>query len=622
MFDQQKFTAQNALDLIETGTPPLRFETGAAVYRAAVKRIAKTAVPGMITCDLSTIPMDLAFVDLLFERLNRQPPASKKERQARAQWKSRLRTIARRLEDVPVVCTTAPWENCLDAIRQLAAGRGMNDQSLIPITSSLRAAAVEDGLEPSGLTGQWLTAVLKKSSRKRRKSLKSAAQIFDDFWPELPSPLRPLERFGSIEINSSMRRGRPLPPRVAEELEAYLSQRVAGKTAEGFTRSVTVQAGIKEQESTNIYRQATGWLFDALCEAGELDPDANIGMADLARLDWLGRIAFEALADANTDDGEPQAFSWRPIAPKTIYNRTASLITMFRTLHPDFLKQQYELHDPSSPAPEVIGAEGLGKILRGHFKQEMTDAHRAFCRTIILDQNKQRLLLNMHMICWSEAQERWKGYGAQRYHEQMQTMNLCILSAILAMVVHIPFRARTVTSMVLEGKQPDLSLPTGQKRIEFHVAPARMKVPKTFDAILADTKQSRPRQILDWFIAGPRRELLHNPRLLRPENRKPDLLFCGIGRARYNRVLAEWTEDVGLRMTTHLFRHALASILINCCGCPLEDAARMLGNSVATAERQYVFQDLMRRREETMRQLAGYRENLTETHHPGRKRKQ
>lgn len=620
MFDQQRYTAQDALDLIEAGTAPLHFETGSGVYRAAVKRLAKHHISGMMTSDLSAIPIDLAFVDLLFERLNRLPPASKKERQARAQWKSRLRTIARRLGDVPVMRTTTSWENFLDAVKQLAVVRGMNEQGLIPVTSSLRAAAVEDGLEPSDLTRHWLTDVLKKSSQKRRKSLKSGAQIVDDFWPDLPPHLRPNECFGSIEISSRKRRGRPLPRRVAEELESYLAQRVAGKTAEGFTRSVTVQAGIKEKESTNIYRQATGWFFDALCEFGELESDADIGMADLARLDWLGKIAFEALADEDTDDGEPRAFPWSPIQAKTVYNRTSSLITMIGTLYPDFLLQQYELHDPSAPVPEAINAEGLRKILQGHFKQEMTDSHRAFCRAIILDEDRQRLLLNMHMICWAEAQEDWKTYGSQRPHQQMQTMNLCILAAILATVVNIPFRARTITSMVLEGERPDLSLPKGQKRIEFHVAPARMKVPKTFDAILEDTRHSRPRQIIDWFIAGPRRELLQNPRLLRPENTKSNLLFCGIGRARYNRVLAEWTEDIGIRMTTHMFRHALASILINCCDCPLEDAARMLGNTVATAERQYVFQDLIRRRGGTMRKLAGYREKLAETHHPGRKR--
>src|SRR5690606_12596968 len=98
-------------------------------------------------------------------------------------------------------------------------------------------------------------------------------------------------------------------------------------------------------------------------------------------------------------------------------------------------------------------------------------------------------------------------------------------------------------------------------------------------------------------------ELLQNSSLLRADSAQPDLLFCGVGRARYNRVLTDWSEDLGLRMTTHMFRHAIASILINCCDCPIEDVARMLGNSTAVTERRYVFQDLMKRRGRTLQKL-------------------
>ncbi|AMY68309.1 hypothetical protein [Frigidibacter mobilis] len=621
MFDHSRFTVQDALDLIESGTPPLAFGTGVAVYRAAVKRLAKTSVPSLLTGDLATIPMSLAFVDLLFSRIELQPPVSKKERDHRSQWKSRLRTIARLLEGVPVVGTTAGWDACLAAVKSLAKARGLKEQALIPITSTIRQAAVEDGREPSDLTHDWLVNIIKKSSPKRRDSLRQGAKLLDDFWPELPSQLRPSRRFGAVEIVSLKRRSLPLPPRVAEQLEAYLARRVAGKTAQGFVREVTVEKGLKAEESTNIYRQALGWLFDCLCVAGELTPEAELEIADLARLDWLCKVAVEALADEAADDGEPRVFPWQPIVAKTIYNRTSSLVTMFGFLSPSFLKQQVELRDPEAPSPEVVDAAGLQRILSVRVSNEMTYAHRTFCRALVIETDQQRLLLSMHMICWSDAQRRWKTFKQQGRHERMQTMNLCILAAILSLVVHIPFRARTVTEMALEGSRPDLSLPKGGKRIEFHIAAKRMKVPKDFDAVLEDTKLSRPRQILDWFIAGPRQELLKDPQLLPLENRRPERLFCGVGRARYNRVLVEWTEEVGLRMTTHLFRHALASVLINCCGLPLAEAANLLGNSAATAERQYVFQDLIRRRSEAIQNLANHREHLVETRHPGRRRK-
>lgn len=422
---------------------------------------------------------------------------------------------------------------------------------------------------------------------------------------------------------SRKRKSHPLPPRVAEQLEAYLASRVAGKTAQGFWREVPVEVGINPKQSTNIYRQAVGWLFDALCIAGELAPDADLEIADLARLDWIAKVALEALADfKQVEDGAPRKFPWRPIVPNTIYNRVSSLVTMFGFLSPSFLTQRFEIHNPQAPGPEVVDAAGLQRVLSAGVSNEMTDAHRMFCRALVVDANQQRLLLNMHTICWTEAQERWKTFQRQGQHERMQAMNLCILAAILALVVHIPFRARTVTELILHGKKPDISLPKGARRIDFHVAAARMKVPKDFEAVLEDTRLSRPRQIIDWFIAGPRQELLKDPLLLEPQLRRPERLFCGIDRARYNRTLVAWTEEVGLRMTTHMFRHALSSILVNCCDLPLAEAANLLANSPATAERRYAFYDLIKRRAKAVQNLADHREHLTEMQHPGRRRKQ
>ncbi|MBM2294908.1 hypothetical protein JQX09_23550 [Sulfitobacter pseudonitzschiae] len=617
MLDQTRYTAQDALDFIEADTSPLNFGTGVAVYRAAVKRMAKLTLPGLMTHDLSAIPMTVSFIDTFFERWNQQPPSSKKERNARAQMKSRLLTVARRLEGTPVVRTTDCWDAFIKWMQQAAETQGLPSQALIPVTSSLRAVAVAEGLEPPELTRDWIARQMELSGKKRRNSLRDAAKLLDIMWANIPIEFRPIQPFGPLETSSRKRKGLPLPARVSAELEDYLNQRVAGTTAQGFTRTISIQAGIKKEESTNIYRQAVGWLFDALCIVGKLCPDADIGMTDLARLDWIGQVAFEALEDANSDDNDSKVFPWNPIKPETIYNRVSSLITILEALDPTFSTQTADLSDPTSTALEIFTPDILQKILARHVRKEMTDAHRTFCREVIRDKNQQRLILNMHMICWDVASKRWKRFDEQGHHEQMQTMNLCILSAMLAIVVNIPFRARTLTSLVLEGEHPDLSLPRKQKCIEFHVAPERMKVPKRFDATL----EGHSRRIIDWFIAGPRRELLRNPRLLPADNRRADLLFCGIGRARYNRVLTDWSEEIGLRMTTHMFRHALASILINCCNCPLAEAARMLGNTVEVTERQYAFQDLTRRRSETLQKLEGYRADLANTQHPGRRRK-
>lgn len=401
----------------------------------------------------------------------------------------------------------------------------------------------------------------------------------------------------------------------------YLANRVAGTTAQGFTRNVVLEKGINPKQSTNIYRQAVGWMYDSLCVVEEVEPDANIGLSDLANLEWLSKTALEALCDTETEAGTPRTFPWKPLEPETIYNRVSALISIFESKVPDFHLDQIEIFDPNKQMNEYKSAHDLRTMLRGHFTDDMTDGHRTFCRALVTNEEKQHLFLNMHMICWEQAQSRWKTYNRQNDLEKGRTINLCILTAIFALVVNIPFRARTVCEMVFEGSNPDLSLPKDANAIAFHVAPDRMKTAKRFDADVEDDGLSKPRKILDWFIAGPRKEVLRNPNLLPPANRRPEQLLCGIGEARYNKILGAWTEDAGMRMTTHLFRHALASILINCCGVPVEDAARMLGNSIDVAERRYVFLDVIRRRSNTLREIANHRRHLTQVQHPGRRRK-
>lgn len=624
MLDRNQYTAQDALDLVLDGSSALLEGKTSSIagYRAALKRFTKTSVKGIITSDLSKIPLTREFIDHFFERLNKEtPPQSKGERKTRSDWQSRLHTIRRRIEGVPVVRSNQVWDSFLEYIRAAGMQRGFTKEALIPVTSTFRAVAAEADIDPREMTRDWLTGVMKSATKKRRDSLKSGINILDDLWPYLPEHQRPPEPFGPIQITSEKRRSLPLPPRVASELEAYLASRVAGYTAQGFTRTVSIEKGINQKQSTNIYRQAVGWLYDSLCVVKELSPDTDISLNDLANLEWLSKTALEALREIEADAGTPRTFPWKPIEPETIYNRTMSLITIFKSTVPSFDTGHIEIFDNKNSKKVKMNAEGLSKILSNHCSDEMTDEHRTFCRALVMNEEKQHLFLNMHVICWEQAQSRWKTYHEQTDHQKNQTINLCALAAILALVVNIPFRARTVCEMVLEGSESDLFLAKGAKRIAFQVSPARMKTKNRFDADVEDDKLSKPRAILDWFIAGPRKELLRNPKLLPEANRRPERLFCGIGEARYNKILSAWTEDVGMRMTTHMFRHALASFLINCCDLPVSDAARMLGNSIAVAERRYVFFDLIRQRSNTLKMIADHRQHLTDLHHPGRRRK-
>lgn len=127
-------------------------------------------------------------------------------------------------------------------------------------------------------------------------------------------------------------------------------------------------------------------------------------------------------------------------------------------------------------------------------------------------------------------------------------------------------------------------------------------------SLTRDTKKSQPRRIIDWFIAGPRNAILSHERFLPERLTCNDLLFCGIGRERYGQKLSLWTEVLGIKMTSHLFRHAIASILVNNPDCRLQDVAAMLGNNVATVERNYLFLDNVKHRQHAVALLDKARE--------------
>ena len=409
------------------------------------------------------------------------------------------------------------------------------------------------------------------------------------------------------------------------DLNIYLRNRMAGVMAEGLRPHCPVPIGKKlKPGSAVIYDQGLKWEMDSLRLAGvfEIEPMPE-RLVDVARLDWLAKVGFQAIDDhSRHEEGDTTFLPWDAIKPKTIQSRMISLNRMFKEVCPDFVNQSVPKMMADGTIKPMYGAEVIALIADWVDGDSMTTRQRDFCLALIRDTDRQRLLLNMHSLCWRDAKEAWANWGRLDCSEKRSAINLCILAAILAIVVHYPLRAGTVTQLTIGGKRPDVFLPKRTSTIEFSIWRSRMKNHEDFDANLKDDAHSQPRKILEWFIIGPREMLLNDPDLLAENDRDPDLLFGGIGVARYGKVLSEWTEEQGMRMTTHGFRHAIATILVNVCGTNLEDVARMLGNkSTDIVARHYVFLDMIRRRASTIAQIGAYRQHLQETKHPRRSRK-
>ena len=607
--------------MLECRTSPFDFPS-AKDCRTAVSQLQMMYGDLLGKDRLGSTPVTLKAVDAIMARIEMIPPASEAERKKRKNISTRLRKLARIVSDAPA--STPAWSMLEDVLSDIASKDGLAKQKLIPIHHTLKAVALEDGLDPADMTSAWLTERMRAATAKRRESLRDAAKLFDQIKARLPPELCPSAPFGCLlDTGGGQRRSGLLPPQMKSDLAKYLENRLRGTSAMGLRadKPVLVKCGIKPASAV-IYDQATKWFMDSLRIGSLLDPsDIPASLEDAAHLDWFAKVAFQALDDHDSfEAGTTSYLPWIAIKPKTIRSRVIALRKMFSEINRGFGLEtvpKFMADGRSHPmdAKEVVSVvrdwvDGVG----------MTPRQRAICLALIGDEDRQRTLLNMHTICWHDAQTSWARWEHLNDPEKRDAIDLCVLAAILAIVVHYPFRASTVVGLTYGCRAPDVVIPHEKKTINFAVSGSRMKNAQDFDAILMDTSDSKPRKILDWFIAGPRQELLRDPNLLKMDHRRPERLFGGINVARYGRILSSWTEQQGMRMTTHGFRHAIATILVNLCGSTLEDVARMLGNtSTEIVSRHYVLVDNVRRRSDALGRMDERRQHLNNTRHPGRR---
>lgn len=605
---------------IKARIPPFDFPSSKQC-QTAINQLRKSYGHCLGKTGIDDCPLTITAVDAIFARIEKTAADSNKERRKRNNVSTRLRQLARIVSDTP---TSSPaWNTFENVLIALADEDGVPGQKLIPIRNTLKVAALEDGLGPAEMTSAWLIGRMQRALPKRRESLRDGAKLLNQWHDRLPDELRPPELFcGLSDMGGGQRRSGPLPSNVAADLLRYRDNRVNATFVQGLQDvPILAKEGIKA-DSTVIYDQALKWYFDSLRVSGLVTLETMPGsLAEAACLDRLSKVVFQAIDDhASFEEGGEAFLPWDPIKPKTIQARTKALCRMFSDMRPDFRKQEVQKLVAGGQAASMDAKEVVSMVSDWVDGDGMTPYQRRFCLALIRDEDRQRLLLNMHTIAWEEAQKGWAQWLQLDKSAKRSVIDLCVLAAILAVVVHYPFRARTVTELTVFGAAPDVILPPRKSSIDFSVFRDRIKNKEDFDAILEDTRHSQPRKILDWFMAGPRHELLRDPALLAVNHRRPECLFAGFPVARYGKVLSEWTEMQGMRMTTHGFRHAIATILVNLCDARLEDVARMLGNkNVEIVSRHYVMIDGIRRRSKVLARVHDHRKHLNEMRHPGRR---
>lgn len=606
---------------LKLGVAPFDFPA-AKDCRTAINQLQKSYGHFLGKRGVASTPLNMQAIDAIEKKINSTPPESQKELRKRKNIFTRLRNLARIIANAPK--TSRDWDTLTRALLELYSTEEWPEKKLIPITNTMKSMALEDSLDPSELTTAWLLSRLQTTTSKRRASLLDAAALLDGLFYRLPPEVRPRCRFGEVCRNvGGKRHSGKLPPTIEAELHSYIASRIVGTSIEGLRENRPVSLGDSiKPASTVIYDQAMKWYLDSLRVSGNLSyQEIPNNLHEIARLDWLSKVAFQALEDYEMSENDlPTLLPWAPIAPKTIESRVYALCAIFKCVNREFENQKISRLSGGQEAEPLTVTEFCKYVSRRVGGDEMSPRQREFCLKLISDENRQRLILNMHTLCWKDAKAAWDKWADLDRNERRHAINLCALAASLAIVVHFPFRGATVTQLTLGGSTPDISLPKNSGKIAFTVSGAHMKNSVAFDGLLEDKRDSQPRKIIDWFISGPRQELLKNSDLLAEKYRRPERLLAGLDTGRYGKALSTWTMDAGMRMTTHAFRHAIATILVNLCAASLEDVTRMLGNTnTDIVARHYVFIDGVNRRKYALDQMAEHRRRLGALEHPGRR---
>lgn len=585
-------TLQDLLNLVVDPTDPLKVGTGVANYRAALNCVTR----------LNGMPSDLAFIPADAERILtavttaiKHGSSTKRIPQA---VPSRLRTLFEKAAVTTAKTRLSAWEQLRDFLDGLAAEIDANPKMFTPINHTLANFASADGLTPPQITRDWLITKLKLASAKEAASLRDAAKLLQQYHNHLPYSIRPIV-IGDLPSVAGQRKSGDLPPLIAQDLAEYLAEKRNPSMLQGVDGAVQVSDAGLSVHSEIAINQAIRWYNDCLVAVGYLPHASNLSSQEIARLDWLEAVVAESLGDLRRDP-DKRHLPWKPIGAKKLNEHFKHVRKFMYRFAPE-------------TRSDYLSVEKIRNTFSDLLSDEMTSENKKFCQTILSDEEKMWVILNMHTLLFQEAKDAWRDYPHQSRVKQAQTLNLATLAAIAAIETSFPFRSYTVLNLKMFGNDPDVKLPSKHRnRIEFDVVRSIIKNRETFNADLEDSESSRPREILEWFVGGPREEILSNAYFLPARSRQPDLLFAGYNYNRYNETLQFHSARLGLRMKTHQWRHAVASILINLEGANIEDIAAVMNISVAVLLKRYAFIRKSLRVARGMRNLDTFRADLNE----------
>jgi integrase len=332
--------------------------------------------------------------------------------------------------------------------------------------------------------------------------------------------------------------------------------------------------------SVKAYRSAISWLVRELVEGGIVEPGAVTGLAAICRFDLIEEAAIR--------------FSARRAQEGSRLKRDAG------SLHSYVAKCRLVatcyVGVPAEEAAQLKGLLTQGGVRTRDVARIAAD-REAFLRELARNARMRQAVLLLPATLQRAADALHARWGELRPGQRMRCLRLAMVAAQTAILLWtMAIRATNLRSLRFRGPGATLALPRRRgERPRLDIPASEVKNRRKLDADLTTRAEEVVRR---WLVAY--RPLLISAHPFGKNAVDSDFVFPGLlpdqpmDASTAGLAFAVGVEAVGLAMTAHACRHAIACLILQRDPGKIQMVADWLGDDPATVRQHYTFMDTQR----------------------------
>jgi len=507
-------------------------------------------------------------------------------------WRTHVRGAMQRalgIRPKPSRTQADTWQAIHDALEDNGDGRRMK---LFTLISRARRCS----LAPCELTDVWIAEQHERIQGTHRSSFRQGVAKLNELIAERHdhrpiAELLPDAPFALPETGARQPfNGIELPETFWDDLAAFgtfLRQQRADELDENDLGRDPSASSDDGRDSLSPYRDALSWLVRELVDDGTIDPGDVTDLAAVVDADLVRQAAkrFRDRRDAGQTKAEASTLH-------SYVGRIASIARVWLCVSEKEQNRFYRLRQSPS-----IKTRNVGNIAA---------ERERWLKHVILDERSatRDALLAAPETLMVEANTRLRQWSELSVTARVRTLRYAAAAAQMAILLRtMAVRRQNLRTLRFRGPAPTLVPPTGTSQPWLDIPPEEVKNERH---LRAPVPQAAWRIIQRWLhIYRPILVDDHPTGHKAPDN---EYLFPGqngpISETQLERIFAFAVGSLGLGMSLHMARHAVAGLILHKYPNMIDAVADFLGDSRETVQKYYHFLDTARGTSESQNVLA------------------